>query len=520
GDVPDPTRLLVGLVTENSRQDHLGFIWGDSDIDRQEELISEDLDSLASDDILIVCKGDTMERWQLDPDTKKWVPIDIVEIIAGNRGRISLISAIRNSPLSEASPVPREDPPRSFNRRVKLGLKRLVDERRALTRVRVAVHDTETGCEVRFVDDTNDVVVHTVEVEGTPDLVRLLRRPLAIERPLRTGKSEFIIWDPFADISYGEFESIRPFVETGAPRGVGRTLLSRVHEITEPREEIPLELILKHDHENCPLVANSGTAHDRCWLVVSEVEESFVEKLRKPMTGREVCGHLAPGRVETRDMTYNIRLSLGHRPYTREFYVYHEDRWIRRLLQEEEMHLRALPPGTFLRDDERWMVTFTVQGNDVEWSGISDASNLHWKGRVFRFRLDSTLNLEQARNDFLGRITEEIPFDSILNLDDLKERIHNLLSSHGYGEKGPEFHLAVSREGQVFTVTLTQIGEGRRIVVSKNSFAVDKSLHRETIMEDFYFQLDDGELSKFNIMNQSRFLEDLQTLLDEIDLRD
>jgi hypothetical protein len=72
----------------------------------------------------------------------------------------------------------------------------------------------------------------------------------------------------------------------------------------------------------------------------------------------------------------------------------------------------------------------------------------------------------------------------------------------------------------VFTVTLTQIGGGQRIVVSKDSFKVDKSLRRETIMDDFHFQLDDGELSKFNIINQSRFLEDLQTLLDEIHLRD
>lgn len=39
-------------------------------------------------------------------------------------------------------------------------------------------------------------------------------------------------------------------------------------------------------------------------------------------------------------------------------------------------------------------------------------------------------------------------------------------------------------------------------------------------MNDFYYQLDDGELSGFNIINLSEFLEDLQTLLDEIDLRD
>lgn len=125
-----------------------------------------------------------------------------------------------------------------------------------------------------------------------------------------------------------------------------------------------------------------------------------------------------------------------------------------------------------------------------------------------------------CRCGVLGRITEEIPHDSILNLDDLKEKIQNLLSSHGYGEKGPEFHLAASRDGQVFTVTLTQIGGGRHIVVSKDSFAVDKSQHRETIMEDFYFQLDDGELSKFNITNPSEFLEDLQTLLDDVNFRD
>ena len=139
---------------------------------------------------------------------------------------------------------------------------------------------------------------------------------------------------------------------------------------------------------------------------------------------------------------------------------------------------------------------------------------------MFRFRLDPTLNLEQARNDFLGRITEEIPSDDILNLDGCKEKIHNLLSSHGYGEGGPECHLAASREGEMITITLTQVGGGRNIILSRDSFTVDKSLHRETIIEDFYFQLGDGELSKYNIANSSGFLEDLQTLFDEIGLRD
>jgi hypothetical protein len=128
--------------------------------------------------------------------------------------------------------------------------------------------------------------------------------------------------------------------------------------------------------------------------------------------------------------------------------------------------------------------------------------------------------LDRAIAFRLGGITEEIPPDSILNLDDCKEKIHNLLSSHGYGERGPECHLTASREGEVFTITLTQTGGGQHIIVSKDSFTVDKSLHRETIMDDFYYQLEDGELSGFNIINLSEFLEDLQTLLDEIDLRD
>lgn len=87
-------------------------------------------------------------------------------------------------------------------------------------------------------------------------------------------------------------------------------------------------------------------------------------------------------------------------------------------------------------------------------------------------------------------------------------------------ERSPECRLAASREGEIVTITLTQVGGGRNVILSKDSFTVDKSLHKETIMDDFYFQLGDGELSKFNIANSSGFLEGLQTLFDEIDLRE
>lgn len=141
------------------------------------------------------------------------------------------------------------------------------------------------------------------------------------------------------------------------------------------------------------------------------------------MSGKEIFGQLATGKIDVGQVTYNIEISLQYDSTSREFYVYHEDDWIRRLLRGNDMYLKKLAPGTYLRDDERWIIDYSVQDNYVQWTGVSTLTDIHWKGRVFQFQLNPALNLKIAKDDFLSNIINEISSDIILNLDDLNREI-------------------------------------------------------------------------------------------------
>ncbi len=235
---------------------------------------------------------------------------------------------------------------------------------------------------------------------------------------------------------------------------------------------------------------------------------------------QKVFGQLATGKIDAGHVIYNIEISLEYDSTSKEFYVYHEDDWIRRLLRGNDMYLKKLAPGTYLRDDERWIIDFSVQDNHVQWTGISTLTDIHWKGRVFQFQLNPVLNLENAKDEFLSNVTNEISSDTILNLHDLDREIEMMLSNRGYGEEGPQCFLSISRNGNEFTITLTEENEIQMRIISKNTFKIESTENREAVLEGFYGQFDSGEFSEYNIVNDNEFMKELETLLDEIGLED
>lgn len=95
-----------------------------------------------------------------------------------------------------------------------------------------------------------------------------------------------------------------------------------------------------------------------------------------------------------------------------------------------------------------------------------------------------------------------------------------LLSNRGFGEDGPQCFLSVSRIGNEFTITLTEKNEMQMRIISKNTFRIESTENREAVLESFYGQFDSGEFSEYNIVNASKFMQELETLLDEIGLED
>lgn len=519
-DQTDPTRLLIGYFSESSRKDQSGFLWSERDSDRLLSLL-EEFDSLVTDDILVRIAENQEELWLWDSDVKQWRPRSIIEVVSSRIGRVGAIHGIWEGLLDSRERIVSESGlSQSFNHRVKQSLYRLIEQEKLRRPVKISLERENAFCNIRLQQPTDDGLIHLVRVQSVPDLINTLRLPFQEQRTLRIEDGSQLSWNPFTDIEYGEFEMIRPYVETNAPRDVGRSLPKSIEELMEAGEERTLQLVLGHDQSSCPLLLNTGTFHDRCWTITLRNSSLVMPQFETPISGKEVYGHLTTGKMRSGQQTYSIELSLKYSTDSREFYVYHEDAWIRRLLREMNMSLKKLVPGTYLRDDEQWIIDYVVQGNDIEWAGVSTISGIRWKSRVFQFRLNPASNLEQTKGEFLDSIAAEIPPDSILNLNELDREIETILSNRGYGKEGPQCRLSVLREDRKITVILSEVSGLQPRIVDRSSFVIEKTDSREAILEGFYYRFESGDLSNYSIINEKEFFNTLETLLDKIGFRE
>jgi len=519
-DPKDSTRLLIGHFSESSRKDQSGFLWSDFNKDRLLTML-EELDLLEIEDLLIKTTDNQQELWQWDFDRGEWLPRSVIETLSSKTGRVGSISGIREMKFEPTREITsRIGIPESFNSYAKQSVHRFVSQKSVPKNVKISLEKEGAYCNVRFLDLMENKEIHLLKIQSTPDLVNFLRLPISERRHHRTDDGELVIWNPFTDIDYGEFEIIRQYIETNAPRDVGKHLPQTVDGLIESKEEESLRLVLSHDNNSCPLVLGTGVSHGPCWIIRTENNSVNIQFFENPMSGKEVFGQLATGKIDTGQVIYNIEVSLEYDSSSREFYVYHEDDWIRRLLRENDVFLKRFPPGTFLRGDESWIITYTIQDNHIEWVGVSSLTNLRWKNQSFHFQLNPTLNLRQAKDEFLRNITDVISQDIIQNYQGLDSEIEMLLSDRGYGNQGPQCFLSISRNGNEFTVTLTEENESQTRIINRNSFIIEKTANHEAILEGIYGQFDSGELSRYNIVNHEEFMKEFEILLEEIDFDD
>ncbi len=509
------TGLLVGHFSENSRRDKSGFLWSEKDHDRLLS-VTEELDSLDSSDIIIRITEEQQELWQLDWDDGKWHPRSIVELITKREGQTGLILGLREKQLLTDEKISiKSGLPESFIDNVREAIRQVTSKHRMRESVKVTLEREKSICDVQFRDENDDELVHRVQIQGVPDLITVLRAPLSNAYNLRTKNGDILMWSPFTDVEYGEFGSVRPYVETNAPRDVGKSLPQTIEKLFETSEKEVLQLVLGHDKKSCPLVLNTGAEHDRCWIIRFKSSISLPQ-FSTPFSGKEIYGQLVTGKVSIGKQLYKIQVILEYKPSEREFYVYHEDNWIRRFLQDHNLHLRKLTPGTFLRNDEKWMVNFVIQDNTIEWVGVSSTSGLNWGGRVFRFTLNPSFSLDEAKDEFLSSITCEIPEDSISNLHEVEQEFTTVLENRGYSDLGPPCQLFLDRTGREITITLVEGEDSHTRIISKVTFNVIDGDNHNEILDEMYYQLESGELSNYCITNEDKFLRELEQLLSEI----
>ncbi len=521
-DPSNSSRMLVGLFTEGSHPDQSGFTWSKNDVERLEEAL-QSLESMSVKNLLFRRIDDNWESWEKTAGSQDWTPQGFVELKTGRGGRVAALRAIREGGTVTSQLDGSEFTiPESFDKRVELALAWVGTRAHSTKHIAITLAMENDVCKVVFGDSEDDTAIHEVAITSTSDLIGLLRWPARFGVPMSTPNAHPIEWDPFNDIEYGELECIRPYVETSAPKLVGKPLPALLTDLVEPIKERTLRIILVHDREHCPLEEDGQSNHGACWHIRPLSSGVWIEKLFGTLlSGKEVYGLLSSTKILDQGVMYSLEIVPNPNRDDSEFYVFHEEYWIRRLFREIGTPLDSLPPGTYLKaDKEKWMVDYNFEGTWVVWTAMSDITGKLWRSNTHRFELDATLPLGEAVSEFIGELTQKLSPERILKARELKVKIRRDLKTRGYGRSGPECRFEASRQGKEIKVALVQTGLRDPVPLHETSFKMDKMKSSEGVKESLLEMIIDGEIARYNIVNTTEFLEEFEFLLDELELCD
>ncbi|MFW9890051.1 MAG: hypothetical protein ACFFER_17850, partial [Candidatus Thorarchaeota archaeon] len=517
-DPYSPGRLLFGMFTESSTPSDSGYIWTRLDVSRLEDIISSDPDDLEIRHLLYTESEKGLACWEKNAVDYEWTPQGIVDLACGQGGRFAVMSGMRvtSDDFSEIE-RPSLQFPEDFDTRARALMQRIKETTEQSQWVTVKLVEEGSFCQIIFHDSREEDVLHHVKIQGTADVVSLLRHSSVEGKSIRTPSGQLITWNLFNDIDYGIFASIRSLVETSAPKEARKVVAPLVTNTLEPTEG-SIDIVLKHIPDACPLVTNQSPQHGACWRLTSSLEKDAVsDAFASLFTGKEIYGQLSTGRIKLDKSLYSINLKLGHIKDESDFYAYHEDRWIRRLLRDNDIHFKQLTPGTFLWvSEEKWKLDFIIHESVLEWVAVSEVTGFPLERTAFRYILNPNLNLEESLQDILGNIKQRIAINRVVNLENFKMLLSTRLEGSGYGISSPECHLEVSCEQRILKIRLIQIGRKPPIVISEEAFLVKENDDGDELLDAIHNRLEEGNLSAFNITNTEDFLEELKNHLARV----
>ncbi|MFW9843091.1 MAG: hypothetical protein ACFFEV_00790, partial [Candidatus Thorarchaeota archaeon] len=232
----DSTKLLIGHFSESSNRDPSGFLWSDSNLERFRAMIN-DFDSLDFDDLLLRIKGDEQTLWMWDSEKKKWYPRSTIEILGNRFGLVGSINGVNEKKIETSEKInPDIRIPTSFNNQVKHSIQVFVNQKEQFVSVKISFRIEAGSCVVRFLTSSTQEEIHKIEVQGVLDLIRILRLTLSDRGFLRSSNGKMLVWNPFLDIEYGKLDWIRQYVETNAPRDVGRKLPQTIKDLMKEKK--------------------------------------------------------------------------------------------------------------------------------------------------------------------------------------------------------------------------------------------------------------------------------------------
>ncbi len=197
--------------------------------------------------------------------------------------------------------------------------------------------------------------------------------------------------------------------------------------------------------------------------------------------------------------------------------VFHEERYIRMLLRRYGLHLKRLPPGTFLRvADQQWMVSIAWDGLYFRWQAQSTISDLHFGGNHQTIELVYGHGAQEECERFLNTITSQISPVYIVEYSELRKQVLAGLRDCGYSKSSPACEFRVIEQSE----SVFQYGIFLREGSQRNPFlayTVESTgeIDSDAIIDEITKDLEEGELSTYNIKNTEAFLKKISSWANE-----
>jgi hypothetical protein len=514
-DPEHPSRILVGCFTDRL-PDKDGFLWAES---KHELLTQFNLEDVlgSSQTILIGRKNEIgLETWSaIDNETP--VHAGTLELRGQGLSTTGHLRAIRQTVTEEPpdGPLVSMRPSESFHKRVLEALKTHLASVSSPTPVSVRLEMVTDSCRVLLRDDEGNNL-QEITIDYTADLISFLRWPMVKRGPMFTDSGEYVTWSIFDDIDYGELDFISPYVTYTAAREVPKELPKRVLQFFDDVDSLAVSI--SHDSTVCPLALDEGVDHEACWRITlpSDCPVSVRKQLGRALTGEEVNGLLAPGRLYSGKL-YTLDFKPPIISETNESIVFHEERYIRMLLRQHDIHLKRLSPSTFLHvPDQQWMVSINWDGKYFKWQARSQLTGLSFSGDNQIVELVHGHSAQEESKRLLNTITSQIPQAQIHEYSELAERILTALKSLGYSKKSPACELRfIERSDHICRCGIFLTEGNQRAPLESFSIEASGVSDPNALLEEIMMGLGEGAASAYNIRNVENFMEQLSSWVNE-----
>ncbi|MGM0686901.1 MAG: hypothetical protein ACQET3_08040, partial [Promethearchaeati archaeon] len=161
--------------------------------------------------------------------------------------------------------------PSGFETGLRSAIRDLSENLGRVQAVKVQLRKYGEHCAVKFIDSESEESLHTLLLNNTVDVLRLLKWPWTAGRPLRVGNLH-LTWNTLhdysriePDIDFGEEYRFLESYMVSTSRGLRPSLSPLIDAAVEDLQ--PEQITIYHNEVLCPLTKDPRLDHDACWAV-------------------------------------------------------------------------------------------------------------------------------------------------------------------------------------------------------------------------------------------------------------